>query len=62
MWCDGLCKLLISLTGIDPEDARGVEEKVMLEDAQDWLNKRVVSEITDRSGMAAPSHHCHTIC
>ena len=32
------------------EEARGEEERIMVEHAQSWLNKRKVDETLDRSG------------
>ena len=37
--------------GIDVELARSIEEKIMLEDAQSWMNGRTIHEIKDKSGM-----------
>ena len=37
--------------GIDVELARSVEERIMLEDAQSWMNGRTIHEIKDKSGM-----------
>jgi len=37
--------------GIDVELARSIEERIMLEDAQSWVNGRTINEIKDiRSG------------
>lgn len=36
--------------GIDVEEARSKEERIMLEDAQSWMNGRTINEIKDRSG------------
>ena len=38
--------------GIDVELARSIEERIMLEDAQSWMNGRTIHEIKDKSGMA----------
>lgn len=38
-------------TGIDVELARGLEERVMLEDAQSWTNSKTINEIKDKSGI-----------
>ena len=37
--------------GIDVELARSIEERIMLEDAQSWMNGRTIHEIKDKSGM-----------
>ena len=37
-------------SGIDVEEARSKEERIMLEDAQSWMNGRTINEIKDRSG------------
>jgi len=38
-------------TGIDVDQARGLEERVMLEDAQSWTNSKTINEIKDKSGI-----------
>jgi len=38
------------IPGIDAEEARNVEEKVMLEDAQGWLNRNCINDLRDRTG------------
>lgn len=35
---------------IDVELARSIEERIMLEDAQSWMNGRKIKEIKDKSG------------
>lgn len=37
-------------SGIDVELARSIEERIMLEDAQSWMNGRTINEIKDKSG------------
>jgi len=37
--------------GIDVELARSIEERIMLEDAQSWMNGRTIHEMKDKSGM-----------
>lgn len=45
-----------SLAGIDVELARSIEERIMLEDAQSWMNGRTINEIKDiRSGTVTPT-------
>ena len=43
---------LFCVLGIDVELARSIEERIMLEDAQSWMNGRTIHEIKDKSGMA----------
>lgn len=43
--------VLCFISGIDAEEARNVEEKVMLEDAQSWLNRNCISDLRDRTGL-----------
>lgn len=43
----------IERLGIDVDQARGLEEKVMLEDAQSWTNSKTINEIKDKSGATA---------
>ena len=38
------------ILGIDVELARSIEERIMLEDAQSWMNGRSINEIKDKSG------------
>lgn len=41
----------VLFSGIDVELARSIEERIMLEDAQSWVNGRTINEIKDiRSG------------
>lgn len=43
---------ILCLAGIDVELARSIEERIMLEDAQSWMNGRTINEIKDiRSGI-----------
>ncbi|XP_032241225.2 protein phosphatase 1 regulatory subunit 12A isoform X4 [Nematostella vectensis] len=39
--------------GIDVDDARAVEEKIMLNDAQSWLNKNCINESKDKTEASA---------
>lgn len=43
----------IERLGIDVEEARSKEERIMLEDAQSWTNGKTMNEIKDRSGASA---------
>lgn len=43
----------IERLGIDVDQARGLEERVMLEDAQSWTNSKTINEIKDKSGATA---------
>lgn len=36
--------------GIDVEEVRSKEERIMLEDVQSWMNGRIINEIKDRLG------------
>lgn len=45
-----LFRIPFCLSGIDVELARSIEEKIMLEDAQSWMNGRSINEIKDKSG------------
>lgn len=44
-------QVFFPFTGIDVDQARGLEERVMLEDAQSWTNSKAINEIKDKSGI-----------
>lgn len=51
IWRSLINKGSVFFSGIDVELARSIEERIMLEDAQSWVNGRTINEIKDiRSG------------